>query len=59
MPLLLLLAGLVVLDRRGAMGIAANLSCAACIGNAADPTRRLEPARKSSRTRLSAPTNGR
>nr|WP_292322951.1 hypothetical protein [Mesorhizobium sp.] len=42
LPLLLLLAGLVALDVRGAMGIAANLTYAACIGNAADPARRLE-----------------
>ncbi|RRH94787.1 hypothetical protein EH240_26225 [Mesorhizobium tamadayense] len=42
LPLLLLLAGLVALDVRGAMGIAANLTYAACIGNPADPARRLE-----------------
>lgn len=41
-PLLLLLTGLVALDVRGAMGIAANLTYAACIGNAADASRRIE-----------------
>ncbi|WP_189363044.1 tetratricopeptide repeat protein [Mesorhizobium sp. M4A.F.Ca.ET.022.05.2.1] len=42
LPLLLLLTGVVALDVRGAMGIASNLAYTACIGNAADPARRIE-----------------
>src|SRR5439155_25973520 len=42
LPLLLLLAGLVMLDVQGAMGLAANMTYAACSGNPADPARRLE-----------------